>query len=291
MTRQPIKRTKSLDDDRETELIQQIMSGVAEAEKDDRVVDVDTARRIAACVHRGLGGELERFAGSGELKHPHAARLELFHSTDGEPSFLAWREALKDFINEHARGKRKLKRQPGKGKVRPVSVTVGVDSITKKARSGAASPGQVLARANPRVAQCSSCNPEGAVVYLRIKTSDRIKRTGVGLHSQLRACRRYVKQRLRKRLEATFADDRDSPRQGFLGLLGRLAACHNRRVIVQRLDRLDWAQSDLDKVAEMDARVLSVSDTNSRRLHSQKKLAEDITSLHREKTLVKEKAC
>ena len=84
----------------EQELARLIQEGIDQAEATGRVVDEHTARRIAAAVHRGLGGELERLAGTGELTNPQVARLELFHTLKGEPEFEGWGAALKRFIPE-----------------------------------------------------------------------------------------------------------------------------------------------------------------------------------------------
>jgi hypothetical protein len=67
------------------------------------VIDVDTARQIAAAVHQGLGSELERFAGTGRIRRHQVARLELHYLTVDEPQMKKWREALLAFITNDQR--------------------------------------------------------------------------------------------------------------------------------------------------------------------------------------------
>ena len=244
----------------EAAMIRLITQGVAQAQREDRTIDKVTARRIAACVHRGLGGELERFAATGVLRNPHAARLELFYSTVDEPQFHGWRAALRRFITEDARHGR----------------TVTRPAPTRTSDTSAASPSGPLPVANPRADDCPSCDPSGALVYVRAETGDRIGRAGVALHMQHHACREFVRHRLRKHLEATFADQSKTKNHGFERLLGHVAACHNRRVVVHRLDRLGWGEANIEKLTRLGARVLSVTEPNTRGRASQAETASRI---------------
>ena len=242
-------------------MIRLIAEGVAQAQRENRAIDRTTARRIAACVHRGLGGELERFAGTGVLRNPHAARLELFYSTVDEPQLQGWRVALRRFITEDARHGRSVKR--------PAS--------TKTSNVPTASPTQSLSVANSPVGDCSSCSPSGAVVYLRASFNDHVGRTGVMLQMQHHACREFVRHHLRKHLEAVFVDRPDTKAHGFGRLLGHLAACHNRRVVVHRLDRISWDEVNIAKLTRFGARVLSVTEPNTRARTSQAETARRIS--------------
>lgn len=87
------------------DLVQAINQGVDEAKVKRRVIDADTARRIAAAVHQGLGTELERFAGTGRLRRHQVARLELHYLTVDDPQMRRWREALLAFITDDQRRK------------------------------------------------------------------------------------------------------------------------------------------------------------------------------------------
>ena len=242
-------------------MIRLIAEGVAQAQRENRAIDRTTARRIAACVHRGLGGELERFAGAGVLKNPHAARLELFYSTVDEPQFQGWRVALRRFITEDARHGRTVKRP----------------APAKTSNAPTANPAKSLPLANPRVSSCSSCSPSGAVVYLRAGSVDHAERTGVMLQMQHHACREFIRHHLRKHLEAVFVDRPDTKAHGFGQLLGHLAACHNQRVVVHRLDRISWDEVNIAKLTRLGARVLSVTEPNTRARTSQAETARRIS--------------
>ena len=65
------------------------------------LIETDTARLIAAAVHRGLGSELAGFASTGRLpagKQYQVMRLELDLATRGEPNLRRWAEALKQYL-------------------------------------------------------------------------------------------------------------------------------------------------------------------------------------------------
>jgi hypothetical protein len=100
------------------------------------------------------------------------------------------------------------------------------------------------------------------------------------LQVQHEACRSYVRRRLRKRVEGTFVDDPVSRLRGFGLLLGHLAVCRNRRVVVHRLDRLPGSGLAA-RVAGLGARVLSVSERNVRTARGQAGLARDVAALNR----------
>jgi len=85
------------------DLVRAINQGVDEARVKRRVIDTTTARQIAAAIHRGLGSELERFAGTGRIRRHQVARLELHYLTADEPQMKKWREALLAFITDDQR--------------------------------------------------------------------------------------------------------------------------------------------------------------------------------------------
>lgn|GEM_PF-5175152 len=100
------------------DLVRAINQGVDEAKVKRRVIDVDTARRIAAAVHQGLGTELERFAGTGRIRRHQVARLELHYLTVEERKLRRWREALLKFLTDD---QRKQAKQKGGGHETPSS--------------------------------------------------------------------------------------------------------------------------------------------------------------------------
>jgi DNA invertase Pin-like site-specific DNA recombinase len=248
----------------ERELVRVIQAGIAQAEAAGRVIDRNTARRIAAAVHRGLGGELERFAATGKLRHHHAARLELFATLQDEPRFSGWRAALRAFINEDARLRRGLPVKPG----------------TRERREAAPlGSGGKLPQVNPDVADCERCDPEGVLAYVRADPGDDATRQGLALHRQHQACRWFTRHRLRKHLEATFMDNPRSRRSGLRRLVAHLAVCHNRRVVVQRLDRLPPGSPEVNRVLAGGARVLSASEQNPRSSRRQALLNRDASGM------------
>jgi hypothetical protein len=209
-----------------------IEEGIGQAEAGDRLIDVDTARRIAACLHRGLGGELERFAATGRIGNRQVARLELFYSVKGEPRFARWADHLRQFITS-----------------RPGAV------VAKRSKPEAALVPPPLV--NPALVDCPSCDSRAAVVYVRAQPDDPGPQPGLALQMQHQSCRDYVKSRLHRPVEATFADR--GRWTGFRRLLAHLAICHNRRVVVHRLDRLPGDGGGL--ITARGARVLSATET------------------------------
>ncbi|MDR1238437.1 MAG: recombinase family protein [Propionibacteriaceae bacterium] len=266
----------------EAELARLIAEGIDRARAEGRVIDRDTARRIAAAVHRGLGGELERFAATGKLEHHHTARLELFHTLKDEPRFAAWGEALRGFINKDARGTQKAQR-PAKHQPKHKAAGRATNKPTATAKHAAHGsndgPDKLLPQANPSISECETCGPEGVVVYVCNKPGDEAQRQGLALHTQHLACRRFTCRNLHKRLEATFADSARSQRAGLRRLLAHVAVCHNRRVVVQRLDRLLPGSPEAEQVAEDGARVLSATEQNTRSSRRQAALGRDVAAL------------
>jgi hypothetical protein len=253
-------------------MVRIINKGLEQAAAAGRVVDRDTARRIAAAVHRGFEGELERFAATGQLLHHHAARLELFYTLKNEPKMTAWGAALRDFITQDARTRSHTKLQAAQQGTKP-----GTGMPCPGQPAGARSGGLPLA--NPGAAVCGQCNPDGVVVYVRHDRGDPAKREGLALHRQHQTCRWYTRHGLRKRLEATFVDNTHTRRAGLERLLAHLAVCHNNRVVVDRLDRLPPGSRPANQVAERGARVLSASEQNPRTRRQQMALGRDVTRL------------
>ena len=217
----------------ETLAAARINRGIEAAQAGNRLIDHQTARLIAACVHRGLGGELAQFADTGKLIHPHAARLELFHSLADQPGFTVWRSALKEFINEDARN------QTGRTAVR----TKVQRPVNEPAKSSAQLPTTGLPEANSDGPERLSCDARALLVYVAVHADDAVSRSGLAMALQAHACRHYVHRVAHRRLEAVFADTPDSGQDGLHRLLAHLAVCHNRTVIVHRLDRLPAASA------------------------------------------------
>jgi hypothetical protein len=101
-----IKDKHRLLTEQEALLRELVQRAVEVAESLHETVDEATARRIAAVFHRGIDSELGRFAGTGVLRHHHAARLELHHVVKDHPKLKGWAKALRDFITEHQRDER-----------------------------------------------------------------------------------------------------------------------------------------------------------------------------------------
>jgi hypothetical protein len=245
-----------------------IHDGIKTAESQGRVIDEATARRIAACLHRGLGGELERLAGTGQLDNPQVAREELFYSASGERRFAGWRVALLGFIRQAAKSGKG--QGPGRRWGQDTAAANRADEAAGASvgamRSRQATPVPVA----PLIPACHQAedNPAAAVIYVAVEPGDRVRQPALALHMQHQACRDYVRRQLRKRVGATFADTAASRHQGLRVLLSHLAICHHQRVVVQRLDRIPdetaWAT-----IHRLGARVLSVSDQAPRGCHRQ----------------------
>jgi hypothetical protein len=101
----------------------------------------------------------------------------------------------------------------------------------------------------------------------------------LALHRQHQACRWFTRHQLRKHLEATFMDGPRSRRSGLRRLLAHVAVCHNRRVVVQRLDRLPPGSPEAAQVTEEGARVLSATEQNTRSSRRQAALSRDVAAL------------
>ena len=259
----------------EQALARLIQKRINQAETEGRVVDGDTARRIAAAVHRGLGGELERFAATGRLTHYHAARLELFYTLKDEPEFKVWGLALREFVNQQARAARGSKTKPHARHEVAKSLPRSAEE-----RSGlAVRPKSGLPPPNPKPNDCERCDPEGVLVYVCNQPGDGVERGGLALQMQHQACRRYTHRRLRKRLEATFMDNAHSRHSGLRKLLGHVAICHNQRVVVKRLDRLPPGSTEADEVTASGARVLSANEQTARSNRRQAAFNRDIAAL------------
>ncbi|HMR86003.1 MAG TPA: hypothetical protein PKC31_00885 [Candidatus Nanoperiomorbaceae bacterium] len=234
-----------------------IETGIAAAAAEHRVIDTDTARRIAACLHRGLGGELERFAGTGRIVHLHAARLELFYTARDEPGLQPWRDALKTYLHQRGHRGRSQKGGKGSGPVLPITPPP---------------PGM-------------RCDPDAAIAYLCTDPGDVVTRPGLALHMQHQACRAYVRHRLHRRLAAVFSDTPWSQGQGMKALLAHLAVCHNQQVVVHRIDRLPPDSPAGQRIAALGARVLSVTEHHTRRATSQAALGDDLKALNEAKEI------
>jgi hypothetical protein len=278
---------------------QLIQAGITAAQSEGRVIDQATARRIAACLHRGLGGELEHFAGTGQIVQPQVAREELFYATAGEQQFTVWRIALRAYVNRYVREQRQpgnvarkmepkqANRQTTSGqavssgaKHRPASALSPLAPTTQSAKvDRAAKPVSPPAPVNPE--SCGDCDPGAAVVYLRTDAKDRVKHQALALHMQDQACRNYVKRHLHRRVEATFADRLGSRLHGLRLMLSHLAICHNQRVVVHRLDRLANQATRDGTVAihQTGARVLSVSEQAPRGVVRQNQFLADMADL------------
>lgn len=233
----------------EGQVSQLIETGILQARAERRTIDIYTARRIAACLHRGLGGELATFAGTGRLSHVHAARLELFYSARGEAGLQEWRRALKNYLRHHGQD-------------------VANDRGSNRHQRPITPPPAGM-----------SCDPDAAIAYLRTDQNDPVTRPGLALHMQHEACRAYIKDRLHRRLSAVFADRPGSHAQGLAKLLAHLAACHNHQVVVHRLDRLPPGSSAAKQVAKLGARVLSATEHHTRTLTNQAALNTDLNRL------------
>lgn len=228
-----------------------IETGITTATAEHRVIDTDTARRIAACLHRGLGGELEHFAGTGRIRHLHAARLELFYAARDEPSLQPWRAALKDYLHQTGDYDRPAKGRNDSGPALPITPP-------------------------PAGMQC---DPDAAIAYLCTSSGDIVTRPGLALHMQHHACRAYVRHRLHRRLAAVFTDTPKSRGRGLNALLAHLAVCHNQQVVVHRIDRLPPDSPAGPQIAALGARVLSVTEHHTRRAASQAALGNDLKTL------------
>jgi len=142
-------------------------------------------------------------------------------------------------------------------------------------------PPRVLPQVNPP-ADCGSCDPRQTVVYLAVNPADRVTRPSLALLNQELACRRYTRCRLHRRIEAEYADSPSLPgsrrqrRYGFARLLAHVALCHNRQVVVARLDRLPQPSAAV-RLRRIGARVLSAGQPNSRTVSDQAEMANQIS--------------
>ena len=121
------------------------------------------------------------------------------------------------------------------------------------------------------------------MVYVCNQPGDDAGRAGLALQMQHQACRRFTRQQLRKRLEASFMDNAHSKHDGLRRLLAHVAICHNQRVVVQRLDRLPLGSPEAEQVIRSGARVLSASEQNPRSQRRQGRFSADIRVLTKEK--------
>jgi hypothetical protein len=85
----------------EVVVLRRVNAGVAAAWREGRVIDVVTARLIAASVHRGLASALQRFAATGEFSDCAQRRLAVMELSLCAADTPAWRvrvAALKQFL-------------------------------------------------------------------------------------------------------------------------------------------------------------------------------------------------
>jgi hypothetical protein len=233
-------------------MAQLIQDGITDAEAAKRTIDEVTARRIAACLHRGLGGELERLAGTGKLRNPQVAREELFYSAGGERRFMKWRTVLLAYINCQAA------REPVKESNRRANERANVPKTADGRGAGGIASSPPVPPAAVNLGRPASSAP-AAIIYVAVGAGDQVRQPALALHMQHRACRNHVRRQLRKKVGATFADTATSRHQGLRALLSHLAICHHQRVVVQRLDRIP-DQATWATIHSLGARVLSVSD-------------------------------
>jgi len=147
-----------------------------------------------------------------------------------------------------------------------------------------------LPQVNPTPNQCRTCDPRHLVVYLATKLTDRITRPSLALLIQDLACRQFARHHLHLGIEAEFADglvraahlpmlqpptERLVTRSGFARLLAHIALCHNRRVVVARLDRLP-STAEASRLHRIGARVLSATEPNNHKAVSQADMADCI---------------
>ena len=101
--------------------VRRIQAGLAVARREGRLIDLVTARLIAASVHRGLGSGLRQFAATGRLPAGgpdyQVLRLELDLTGKDEPEIASWVEALKLFLT----GYRQARRQHPAGRQHPTN--------------------------------------------------------------------------------------------------------------------------------------------------------------------------
>lgn len=233
----------------EQKMARLIEAGIAQARAEHRPIDTDTARRIAACLHHGLGGELACFAGTGRITHLQTARLEVFYAIYGEPRLAAWGRALSTYLRHPPR--------PGGRRVTHPSYL----QVTAPTESGGS----------------TEEDPAGSpVAYLRTFSSDVVSRPGLALQMQYQACRIFTRQKLHRRLSGVFADRPGSHGTGLARLMAHLVICHGHQVIVPRLDRLPPGSPASKQINTLGARVLSASEHHTRRLDSQRKFNQDI---------------
>jgi hypothetical protein len=256
-----------------------IHDGIKAAESQGRVIDEATARRIAACLHRGLGGELERLAGTGRLANPQVAREELFYSASGERQFAGWRVALLGFIREAA--KSGIGQVSGRRWNQDTAAANQADEPAGASVGATQSLQATYVPATPLVLACHQAedNPAAAVIYVAVELGEKLRQPTLALHMQHQACREYVRHRLRKPVGATFADTAASRHQGLRALLSHLAICHHQRVVVQRLDRIP-DQAAWATIHRLGARVLSVSDQAPRGRDRQAAFLDELEQLN-----------
>jgi len=86
----------------EAQVAHRIEADIAASQRDGCPITLDTARLIAASIHRGLGSELEQFAATGIIptnKAYQVLRLELNLTAKGEPQIVGWATALQEFLS------------------------------------------------------------------------------------------------------------------------------------------------------------------------------------------------
>lgn len=95
-----------------------IQAGIRRAVRDGAVIDLATARLIAASIHRGLASGLKEFAATGRIPADQAdyqvMRLEVDLATKHEPQLNEWATALRQFFSACANARSYLDQQDKK---------------------------------------------------------------------------------------------------------------------------------------------------------------------------------
>ena len=91
--------------------VRRIQARIAKARTEGRPVCLETDRLIAACVHRGLASELQKFASTGVIPRGQdykVMRLELDLTAKDEPQIADWVAALKEFFTNQTKASRSV---------------------------------------------------------------------------------------------------------------------------------------------------------------------------------------
>lgn len=124
-------------------------------------------------------------------------------------------------------------------------------------------PEAMLPQFNPEIdPSCRACQDGCPLEYVAVRRDDGVTRPGLALYMQDAACRRFAHYRLHRRIGAAFMDAPGTRRTGFKRLLAHLAICHNRQVLVSRLDRLPVSRRR--PFGRLVVRTLSATEPNTR---------------------------